>query len=208
MLPSLRLKPSVWLAVILILLTTAPCGVGNGQSDDRAANENITIYRLKPSQKGGSAFKLIYFVKAPIETFWKFKTDFRSEFLLTNKYIVSHRFVYWVNNVVVTETRYTNPPDVVFRWQTTVYPSARSLNYVLLNPKDCGQRFNYGFIKLEAVDSGTLVTHSSYFDFFGASLWAGLPGPVGMEAFLHYTARWERETLMRLLPRYQPNAGK
>jgi hypothetical protein len=29
-----------------------------------------------------------------------------------------------------------------------------------------------------------------------------------MEAFLRYTARWEQETIMRLLPRYQPNTGK
>ena len=49
-----------------------------------AANEKTAIHRLKLSQKGGSAFKLIYFVKVPVETFWKFKTDFRSDFLLTN----------------------------------------------------------------------------------------------------------------------------
>ncbi|MDZ7580968.1 MAG: hypothetical protein U5R30_10190 [Deltaproteobacteria bacterium] len=128
--------------------------------------------------------------------------------VLTNKYIASNRFVYSANNIVVTETRYTSTPDVVFRWQTTVYPSIHKLKYVLLNPEDCGQRFNYGFIKIETVGSGTRVTHSSYFDFFGASLWAGLPGPIGMEAFLRYTARWEQETIMRLLPRYQPNTGK
>jgi hypothetical protein len=210
MLISPRLWPSVWLVVMSIMLTAVPCAVGNDQLDGggSAENEKTAIYRLEPSQKGGGAFKLVYFVKVPVETFWKFKTDFRSDALLTNKYITSNRFVYRVDNVVVTETRYTNLPDVVFRWQTTEYPSARTLSYVLLNPKDCGQRFNYGFIKLEAVGRGTRVTHSSYFDFFGAALWAGLPGPIGMKAFLEYTARWEQETILRLLPRYQPNSGK
>jgi hypothetical protein len=210
MLSSLRLWPPVWLVLMPILLTTAPSAAGNVQvdGDGSAAIEKTTIYRLKPSEKGGSAVKLVYFVRVPVETFWKFKTDFQSDLLLTNKYIASNRFVYSANNMVVTETRYTNTPDIVFRWQTMVYPSIHRLNYVLLNPEDCGQRFNYGFIKIEAVGSGTRVTHSSYFDFFGASLWAGLPGPIGMEAFLRYTARWEQETIMRLLPRYQPNTGK
>jgi len=46
---------------------------------------------------------LIYLVDAPLDVFWKFKTDFDNQFLLSNKLIISHRFVSRNRNVVVTE---------------------------------------------------------------------------------------------------------
>ncbi|MFZ1198873.1 MAG: hypothetical protein WAO07_01795 [Desulfobacterales bacterium] len=203
---SCRLKPSALMAVVFIVAAIVSFEAAEGQTADvTAADEQTAVYHLPPSKRGGHAVKLIYNVDVPIEVFWKFKTDFDGDFLETNRYIDSSRFVYRTNDTVVTETRYTGSPNVAFRWQTTLYPSVHGLSYVLLNPKDCGQKFNYGFIKLEAVAGGTRVTHTSYFDFFGATIWAGLPGPIGMEAFLRYTARWERETILRLLPRYQPD---
>jgi hypothetical protein len=32
-------------------------------------------------------------VTAPLEVFWKFKTDFKNDFVLTNKLITKHRLV-------------------------------------------------------------------------------------------------------------------
>jgi hypothetical protein len=74
---------------------------------------------------------------------------------------------------------------------------------ILLNPEECGQRFNYGSIELSPSGRGTRVTHSSYFDFFSATFWDHFPGPDGMEGFLRYTGRWEKETVKRILPRYR-----
>ncbi|MFZ0614594.1 MAG: hypothetical protein WAM73_20280 [Desulfobacterales bacterium] len=202
-----RLKPSVPLAVVSLLIAVVSLEAAEGQRAGAGSDDEQTaIYRLAPAERGGRAVKLVYVVGVPVNIFWKFKTDFDGDFLDTNRYIASSRLVRRINDTVVTETRYAGSPDVAFRWQTTLYPSVHGLGYVLLNPKDCGQKFNYGFIKLEAVGGGTRVTHTSYFDFFGASLWAGLPGSIGMEAFLRYTARWEQETIMRLLPRYQPDS--
>lgn len=199
-----RLKPSLTMAVVSLLITIVSIAAAEGQRTGAGTEDDQTvIYRLAPSHRGGHAVKLVYVVKVPIGIFWKFKTDFDGDFLDTNRYIASSRLVHRINDTVVTETRYAGAPDVAFRWQTTLYPSVHGLGYVLLNPKECGQRFNHGFIKLEEVGGGTRVTHTSYFDFFGASLWAGLPGPIGMEAFLRYTARWEQETILRLLPRYR-----
>lgn len=40
------------------------------------------------------------------------------------------------------------------------------------------------------------------FDFLGAALWADYPWGGGIKDFLTYTARWEQDTVLRLMDRY------
>jgi hypothetical protein len=160
------------------------------------------LYRIPPSQEGGRAIKMVYYAPVPVDVFWRFKTDFGADFLLSNKYIVSHRLIEHRNNTFITETRYTYGGDTPFRWKTTIDPSNHRMSYVLLNPQECSQRFNHGTIEMAAEGNATRVTHVSYFDFFGALIWSYYPGPGGMESFLRYTARWEQETIKRLLDQY------
>ncbi|NIV97809.1 hypothetical protein GWN26_01120, partial [Candidatus Saccharibacteria bacterium] len=61
------------------------------------------IRKLPPPQQGGSGYELVYVVDAPLEVFWKFKTDFDNTFLTTNKFIIAHRLISQRDNVVVTE---------------------------------------------------------------------------------------------------------
>lgn len=161
------------------------------------------IYRIKPEGRGGEGFKLIYLVPAPIDVFWKFKTDFRGNFILSNKYIKEHRIILELGNVIISENRYSNVPDEIFRWRTTTDPDRYRLDFRLENPRECGQKFHYGTIFLEPFRSYTKVTHIAYFDFFGAYLWVNLPLGGGMTTFLKYTARWEKETISRLKDQYE-----
>ena len=69
------------------------------------------IYRIKPEERGGEAFKLIYLVPVSVDVFWRFKTDFRGNFLLSNKYIKKHRVIHEMGNVIITEN--TSPFKVV-----------------------------------------------------------------------------------------------
>ena len=165
-------------------------------------SEQMIIYRIEPEKRGGEAFKLVYLVPAPIDVFWKFKTDFKGDFLLSNKYIKEHRYISEIGNVTITENSYSNVPNETFRWQTTVSPHQYRLDFQLENPEECGQEFHYGTIQLEPFKSYTKVTHTAYFDFFGASLWVNLPFEGGMSSFLNYTARWEQETMSRLRNKY------
>ena len=55
--------------------------------------DRVTIESLPPDQRGGKAYKLVYRVAVPIDAFWKFKTDFENDFLVTNKYIREHRLI-------------------------------------------------------------------------------------------------------------------
>jgi len=48
-----------------------------------------------------------------------------------------------------------------------------------------------------------IVTQTAYFDFFGATLWMNYPWYGGMRHYLNYTARWEQETITRLIDRYK-----
>lgn len=172
-------------------------------SPEELVRETHILYRIEPEARGGEAYKLVYLVPAPLEVFWRFKTDFNNNFLVSHRFIKQHRFISQHGNVVISEDTYTSAPDKFFRWKTTIYPARRRLEFVLNNPIECNQRFHYGFIQLEPFgEDQTKVTHLAYFDFFGASLWASYPWPGGMSSFLRYTARWEQETIVRLRDRY------
>ena len=168
------------------------------------------ITKLRPLHQTGSGYKMVYVVDAPIAVFWKFKTDFDNVFLLSNKFIKSHQFLSRRGNVVITEDIFsddvfTHRPGAKFRWQTTVAPNRYRLDYVLLNPEQCGQKFHYGHIQLEALEHNrqkTKVTHVAYFDFFGVFFWVNYPWYGGMVDFLRYTARWEQEIILKLKSKY------
>ena len=172
----------------------------SGQQEEFSTHPVVS--RWRPKEKGGKAFKLVYAVQVPRDIFWRFKTDFDNEFLVTNKYIKSHRLIERRNRSITTETVYTHRPGVVFRWLTTLYPQDFRMEYQLLNAKDCGQKYHFGQIKLEKLGRITGIVHVAQFDFLGAFLWVNYPGPGGMSAFLRYTARWEQETIERLKDDY------
>jgi len=174
----------------------------------KSAADEVFIHQIAPDKRGGKAYKLIYLIKAPIDSYWKFKTDFDNDFLIKNKYIREHNFVSQKGNKVITENKYTNSPDIYFRWQTTVIPEAYRLKFDLLNPEQSRQKYHYGFIKLEPVEEGTRVTQVAYFDFWGVSFWAAYPWSGGMRDFLSYTARWEQKTMLKLKDRYEDKNPK
>lgn len=167
-----------------------------------SGSDGISIYQIAPDRRGGKAYKLVYLVSAQVDIFWRFKTDFDNNFLVENKYIQEHHFIARNGNEVITEDKYTNGPDVVFRWQTTIFPQAKRLDFVLLNPEQCRQKFHYGYIQLKSVPEGTQVTQVAYFDFLGSSLWANYPWGGGMKDFLSTTAHWEQKTILHLKNRY------
>ncbi len=179
-------------------------------TDEELLDGKTFIIKLKPPDQDGNGYKLLYAADAPIAVFWKFKTDFDNTFLLTNKFIRSHRLLSHQGNMVVTEDIFTEDvfshrPGAKFRWQTTVSPDRYRLDFVLLNPKQCGQKFHYGHIQLETLASNrqkTKVTQVAYFDFFGAFFWVNYPWYGGMVDFLRYTARWEQETILKLKSNY------
>lgn len=187
-------------AGLFLAPTTAWCS--NTPDETPARSETVTIERIPPERDSGQGYRLVYHVDVPIDTFWNFKIDFDNDFVLENKYIRDHRLVVQTGRTAVTENRYTFGPDVVFRWQTTLDHDRRRLEFVLLNPEECRQRYQYGSIQLESEDGGTRVTQRAYFDFQGAALWAFYPWQGGMKAFLTYTARWEQITALRLKERY------
>jgi hypothetical protein len=173
-----------------------------------SGNDDISIYQIAPDKRGGKSYKLVYFVNAQMDVFWGFETDFDNNFLLENKYIQEHHFIKRNGNKVITEDKYTNGPNAYFRWRTTIFPRSKRLSFVLLNPKQCRQKFHYGYIQLKSIPEGTQVTQVAYFDFLGSSLWANYPWGGGMKDFLSYTAHWEQETIIRLRDRYYNKNSK
>ena len=169
--------------------------------------DDIAITPITPDRRGGRAYELVYRVQVPLASYWRFKTDFDNDFLVSHKYIRAHRFLGRTGNVAITEDKYTHGPDVFFRWETTVLPRDHRLEFRLLNPYDCRQKFHYGYIQAKAVAGGTQVTQVAYFDFWGVSLWAVYPWGGGMNDFLTATARWEQATAVRLKARNRDPSG-
>ena len=165
-------------------------------------NDSILIFKLKSEHQEGQGYKLIYTVDAPLEVFWKFKTDFDNDFLESNRYIKSHRFIGRQGNSVITHNEYTDRPGKIFKWQTTIDSDRHRLDFILLEPTESGQKYHYGHIQLEALGPKTRVTQVAFFDFFGASLWVNYPFYGGMQFFLKNTTRWEQEAILRLKDRY------
>jgi hypothetical protein len=171
----------------------------SGPSQVQFSNNDPVISKLMPEQAHGRGFKLEYVVNAPLDVFWSYKTHFDNELLHNNRYINSHKLVSREENLVITETEYSYKPKTAFKWQTTVFPEQHLLKYELLNPEECGQKYHYGYIQLQAEGTGTRVTQVSYFDFFGVSFWVNYPFKGGMSYFLNYTARWEQQLLSQKL---------
>jgi hypothetical protein len=173
--------PILYLLIVIAAIT--PCGQMAAYADENAPR-HTSLQRIAPSGQTGQAYRLIYTVNVPLAVFWKFKTDFGGNFLATHRYILSNRLVSRQNHVYITETRYADAPQTAFLWQTTVTPSDHRLEYRLLNPEECGQRFNHGTIQISTFSGVTRVEHSTYFDFFGATLWVGpRPRPGRHEGF-------------------------
>ena len=196
-------------AVILFCLSPDPVlGQKSPETEpdiDQLRQGKAYVYKLNPPNTVGTGkgYKLVYMVAAPLAAFWKFKTDFDNDFLLTNKLILKHRLVAHQNNIAITESIYATKPGVTFRWRTIGFPDIHRLNFELQNPKECGQKFHYGHIQLKSAGDRTIVTQTAYFDFFGATLWMNYPWYGGMRHYLKYTARWEQETITRLIDRYK-----
>ena len=166
-------------------------------------DSNPILFKLRPEGKAGRGYKLIYLIDAPLDVVWRLTTDCDHQCLWSNRYIHSHRLVSHIQNEVVTENEYSNKPKVKFKWQTTLFPVQHLLNFVLLNPEECGQKYHHGYIQLEAVGSRTRVTQVAYFNFFGVSFWVGYPFLGGMSYFLKYTATWEQKAVLDLMGKYE-----
>ncbi len=166
------------------------------------AGKDVQITRIPPDPRGGQAYRLTYHVPVPLHIFWKFKTDFDNSFLESNKYILKHRLISRDGDVVITEDVYSSTPSERFHWRTKIVATHHRLEFELLDTKAHNHKFHYGVIQLQAVGESTRVTQTAFFDFLGASIWAVYPWAGGMQAFLRYTADWERETAVRIRHHY------
>ena len=200
----LRFKPSAVLLAIVVAANTMTSETSAAEpTQPQDFDSDPILIKLWPEGKTGRGYKLIYLIDAPVDVVWRFKTDFDNQILLSNKYITSHQLISRNQNEVVTENEYSNNPGLKFKWQTTLFPDQHLLNYVLLNPEECGQTYHHGSIQMEAVGNRTRVTQVAYFNFFGVSFWVGYPFKGGMSYFLKYTAAWEQQAVLDTLDKNQ-----
>jgi len=178
----------------MTLLTVA----GHAGTAESTINAEISVEAVAYDVDRGYGYKLQYYVAAPIDVFWRFKTDFAGDFVLSNDELLEHRLVRTEGNLAITENRYAAAPSLRFLWQTTVVPEQYRLEFKLLNAEDCHHDFHYGTIQLSPAGEHTKVTQIAFFNFTGASLWVKYPWYGGMKSLLTKVARWERNSAMRL----------
>ncbi len=183
------LRHAIVALTILFLLNPA---TGHTNSSKSSMHDKISLERV-PAPSGGYGYRLRYYVPAPIDVFWRFKTDFDNDVLLTNEELVEHRLVESFNNSVITEDRYATIPGLKFIWQTNVISDKLRLEFKLLNNEDCRHDFHHGVIELSPAGNYTQVTQTAYFNFVGASLWVKYPWYGGMKSTLTRMVRWEQK---------------
>jgi hypothetical protein len=185
------------LMVLIIILTHALSEAADTTSSSKL--DEISLERISAPGRDGFGYRLIYHVRAPIEIFWRFKTDFENQALTTSQEIIEHRIVSFSDNNVVTENRYATWPNLRFLWQTTVDRNQYRLAFKQLNVKDSLRDYHYGTIKLSPAGDHTKVTQIAFFNFVGASLWVKYPWYGGMKTTLKSIARWEQKTAIRYM---------
>lgn len=191
----LPLSLTLILLILIIILTHAEAEAADTTSSKK--QDKVSLERISPPGRDGFGYRLIYHVRAPIEIFWRFKTDFENEDLSTNQEIIEHRIVSFSDNRVVTENRYATWPNLRFLWQTTVDWIQYRLAFEQLNVKDSLQDYHYGTIQLSPAGEHTKVTQIAFFNFVGASLWVKYPWYGGMKTTLTSLARWEQKATLR-----------
>jgi hypothetical protein len=184
----IRFRHIIIATAILVVIVT---NVSHGDTPKVLDLKKISLQRLE-GLDSGFGYRLQYYVAAPLDQFWRFKTDFDSDVLLTSDELIGHRLVDITGNRVITENRYASAPSLKFLWQTTVLTSQYRLEFELLNASECRHKFHNGFITLEAAGDFTLVTQTAYFDFTGASIWVSYPWYGGMKYTLTKVAKWEQ----------------
>ena len=85
------------LVLVLMLLST------NGHADSKKSPKHgtVRVEGISSDINEGYGYRPQYIVPAPIYTFWLFKTDFDSDFLLSNDELLDHRFIRKVGNGVI-----------------------------------------------------------------------------------------------------------
>jgi len=92
-----------------------PYGAAGDSSPSNLLENEVSVSEIEPDQGGGRAYRLTYWVPVPIDVYWRFKTDFDNDFLVSNKFIREHQFISRTGDIAVTENKYTHGPDVFFR---------------------------------------------------------------------------------------------
>ena len=186
------------LAVILTMMST------KSRADSVTAPDpgKVWVERIETDTGEGYGYRLEYIVPAPMNAFWLFKTDFDSDFLLTNDELLDHRLIRRVGNAVITENRFASAPGLRFLWKTKVFHEKHRLEFELLNVKDTRHDFHYGSIQLTPLGEYTKVTQIAFFSFRGASLWVKYPWYGGMKYTLTKNARWEQKAASHYTAKY------
>ena len=190
--------------LILLIVAMTPFTAG---AESRNFNK-IALSQIPSESNTGYGYRLEYYVSAPIEVFWRFKTDFNSDILLTSKELIGHRMVETSGNAVITENRYASAPGLRFLWKTTVIAEKYRMEFELLNAEDCRHEFHYGSIQLAPAGDYTKVTQIAYFDFTGASLWVKYPWYGGMKYTLTGVAKWEQGIASQYVRKYMVASTK
>lgn len=192
------LNKSVIGGILLTIISLSASPPAFADATNPISRSAISLEQISGEANSGYGYKLQYYVAAPMVTFWRFKTDFDSDFFLSNKELIGHRLVEEDGNKFVTENRYATAPGLRFLWQTTVIEKQYRLEFKLLNPEDCRHDFHFGSIQLSPAGNYTKVTQIAFFNFRGASIWVKYPWYGGMKSTLTKVAQWEQGVAGRI----------
>ena len=75
---QINIRSLLYLLIILLTLLTV---AGHADTTDSTINDQISVEAVAYDVDRGYGYKLQYYVAAPIDVFWLFKTDFAGDFV-------------------------------------------------------------------------------------------------------------------------------
>lgn len=163
------------------------------------AHGSVHFYHIQPESRGGSAYKLVYYLNHPIDTVWTALSDFESDLYASDPQLEEQRVVSRDNQGVIVEEVYSiSPVKRPARVRYRLDPLHSRIDFSVTNPSELNQAFNYGHIQLSPHNSGTKVAQVGYFKWPGQGLWAYTIGPKGLRGFHQQRVEWQAQSIDRL----------
>ena len=108
-LKKLNAKPAaLHLSFFLTIMLLAVVQINAAHAGSKSARPDlyISVQKISEENSGRYGYRLRYIVPVPIESYWRFKTDFDNEILATSAAISEHKFIRSVGNTAILKTAF------------------------------------------------------------------------------------------------------
>ena len=163
-------------------------------SEQELLSGQVVSYRISPEERGGYAYKSVFYIDMPLQTVWEVMKDVEE---YPHEIIRSHQIISISDNKAITKDEYNSSPGTFYTWQTTFDERNKKITYNLVNLDSfqfAGEKvsFNYGTKQLYEFGNRTKFVQHGYLKSRYASSWINSGDYWGMKRQMNVWADFYR----------------